>query len=145
MEGFYIGKVVGSTSTYPPRLLIYYAGRRTVWLACIKLCTLFVAAFAAGVIAPGWYWEVVDPGAAERAAAAKIEGEKEAVVVKKGEEKEEEVVKPRKETVTFKPPTWIPGVGYTEITLPARTVGLLAAVGIAVMGSLPFLMMQYFR
>ncbi|KAF8422525.1 hypothetical protein EV426DRAFT_606077 [Tirmania nivea] len=138
------GKVVGSTSTYPPRLLIYYAGRRTVWLACTKLCTLFVAAFAAGVIAPGWYWEIVDPGAAEQAAAAKNEGEKDVVVVKGEKEKEGREEKPRSELVSFKLPMWVPGVGDAEITLPAKTAGILAAVAIAVMGSIPFLMMQYF-
>ncbi|RPB21593.1 hypothetical protein L211DRAFT_423109 [Terfezia boudieri ATCC MYA-4762] len=133
------GKVVGSTSTYPPRLLIYYAGRRTVWLACTKLCTLFVAAFAAGVIAPAWYWEIVNFGAGERASAAENEGEKEVVVVK--EEKEENL---RRKMFKFKFPTWAPGVGDREITIPTKTAGILAAVGIAVMGSIPFLMMQYF-
>ncbi|KAF8453117.1 hypothetical protein BGX38DRAFT_429182 [Terfezia claveryi] len=133
------GKVVGSTSTYPPRLLIYYAGRRTVWLACIKLCTFFVAAFSAGVIAPAWYWKIVDPGAGERAAAAKNEGENEVAVVK--EEKEENL---RREMVAIKLPTWAPGVGDREIAIPAKTAGILAAVGVAVMGSIPFLVMQYF-
>jgi len=106
-----------------------------------------VAAFSVGVVAPAWYWQIVDPWAVERAAAAtaataaKI-GEGEAVVV---QEKEEVEVNPRRETITFNAPTWVPGFGGRDVTLPAKTAGILAAVGIAVMGSIPLLLMQYFR
>ncbi|KAF8416800.1 hypothetical protein BGX38DRAFT_747881 [Terfezia claveryi] len=46
--------------------------------------------------------------------------------------------------VAIKLPTWAPGVGDREIAIPAKTAGILAAVGVAVMGSIPFLVMQYF-
>lgn len=46
---------------FPARLLIYHAGARTVYLASLKMCTMFLAVFAVGLAAPGVYTQLLYP------------------------------------------------------------------------------------
>lgn len=109
---------------FPERLLIYHAGARTVYLASLKMCTMFLAVFAVGLAAPGVYTQLLYPPIPDHDS---LEGSNQPPT-----ESLAQVV----EFITL--PVYLGG-----FKIPAQLAATAAATITAFAGLLPFLLMQY--